>query len=81
MVAAITVMFIVSWAPYFVVQATRLLSLNMCKSPAVRVAHTITAELGALSAGVNFIIYAYINRDFRSVVQQSAPQGAWKLQR
>jgi hypothetical protein len=66
MVTVIIVMYIVAWAPYFTVQTLRLVSLKMCKSPAVRIAHMITAEFGALNAGVNFIIYALVNRDFRS---------------
>lgn len=65
MVTVIIVVYIISWGPYFIVQTIRLASLSLCHSPAVRIAHIVTAEFGTLNSGVNFIIYALVNRDFR----------------
>ena len=65
MITIIIVAYIVNWAPYFIVQMIRLTSMSMCLSPTVRLAILISAQFGMLNAGINFVVYALVNRDFR----------------
>ena len=65
MVAVIIVAYVCLWTPYFVLQFVRLMSPAFCRSRLGHLAQLFAAELGALNSGVNVVVYASLNRDFR----------------
>lgn len=65
MVAGIIVAYVVCWFPFYTVQFIQMISLRFCHSAIVKLVQLITAEIGVVNSGINFIIYAWMNEDFR----------------